>query len=73
MTGFVDNDLGQLDITLPCLHVRLDMDHSIVTISPRRSGQTLSARREEVVHGVRIDWDGEGRVVAVQVTDVVNG
>ena len=71
MTGFVDNDLGQLDIALPHLHVRLDLDHSIVTISPRRSDQTLSDRREEVVPGVRIDWDGEGRVVAVQVTDTV--
>ena len=39
MTGFVDNDLGQLDIALTSLHVRLDLDHAIVTISPRRDGQ----------------------------------
>ncbi len=73
MTGFVDNDLGQLDIALPRLHVRLDLDHSIVTIMLRRDDQTPPARRKEIVSGVRIDWDDEERIIAVQVTDGIGG
>ncbi len=73
MTGFVDNDLGQLDIALPRLHVRLDLDHSIVTIMPRRDDQTPPRRREVIVTGVRIDWDDEGQVIAVQITDGIGG
>ncbi len=73
MTGFVDNDLGQLDIALQRLHVRLDLDHSIVTISPRRDDQAPPGRREEIVPSVRIDWDDEGQIIAVQVTDGIGG
>ena len=74
MVGTIDNTMGQLDFSLPEMHISLNLDDAIITVSARREKLEATSRRQEIIPGIWLHLNENDQIISVRImSESLNG